>query len=157
MAKAMAAKKQVQVIARIQFKSDPRKVVYLVRSSDGVSQHETTLFDGKATSCTCASRCSCYHEKGCEKLEQARENENLKTVQEAVKCESDVEVRFSAKSVPSWLTVMVAKGLVQMPSLPVAKSLPVELKGRGKQLRTTDLSTKGVLNGNRGFSLMKVS
>lgn len=54
--------KSVQVIARTQFEDDPRKVVYRVRSSRNASaEYETTLFDGRATSCTCPSRLRCYH------------------------------------------------------------------------------------------------
>jgi hypothetical protein len=71
----MASKKvqkQVQIIGRVQFKSDARKVVYLNRSSDGVSQYETSLFDGKATGCSCPSRKPCYHMEQSEQIEQKR-------------------------------------------------------------------------------------
>lgn len=52
--------KTVQIIARIQFKADSRKVVYLVRGSHG-EQYETSLFDGKASACTCPAHKPCYH------------------------------------------------------------------------------------------------
>lgn len=61
--------KSVQIIARVQFKADPRKVCYIVRSSDGESQYTTCLFDGKACSCSCASRKPCYHMDGAEQKE----------------------------------------------------------------------------------------
>jgi hypothetical protein len=66
------ATKTVQVISRIEFKSDPRKVVYICRSSNGIDTYQTTLFAGKATSCTCKATCKCYHMTGCETLEAAR-------------------------------------------------------------------------------------
>lgn len=56
-----ATTKQVTIIARYQFKADPRKVCYLVRASNGVDTYMACLFDGKATSCRCASRKPCYH------------------------------------------------------------------------------------------------
>ncbi len=63
--------KTVVVLARIQFKSDPRKVCYLVRSSNGVDQYTTCLFDGFATGCSCpATNGKCYHR--CQALEQER-------------------------------------------------------------------------------------
>jgi hypothetical protein len=64
--------KSVQIIARVQFKADPRKVCYLVRSSDGESQYTTCLFNGKACSCDCASKKPCYHMAGAESKEQER-------------------------------------------------------------------------------------
>lgn len=67
------AKKAVKMIARIQFKDDARKVVYLVRSSDGEGQYHTYLFDGKATSCDCAARKPCKHMEKCEAEEAERQ------------------------------------------------------------------------------------
>jgi hypothetical protein len=64
--------KEVTVLARLEIKADPRKVVYTVLSSDGVSKYETSLFDGKACSCSCVSRRPCYHMIGCEALEASR-------------------------------------------------------------------------------------
>ncbi len=65
--------KTVVVLARIQFKSDPRKVCYLVRSSNGVDQYTTCLFDGFATGCSCpATNGKCYHRCQVEALEQER-------------------------------------------------------------------------------------
>lgn len=64
--------KQVQVIARVEFKNDPRKVVYFVRSSDGQSEYQTSLFEGKAISCNCPARKHCYHMQQCEEKEAGR-------------------------------------------------------------------------------------
>lgn len=66
------ALKVVQIIARIQFKADARKVVYLVRASNGVDQYETYCFDGRALSCTCDSRKPCYHMRQVETKEAER-------------------------------------------------------------------------------------
>src|SRR5438046_1311128 len=63
----------VQLIARISFKADPRKVCYLVRSSDGQSQYITCLFDGKACSCDCAAKGRCYHMVQLEEREASRQ------------------------------------------------------------------------------------
>jgi hypothetical protein len=64
--------KTVLIIARIQFKVDARKVVYLVRASNGIDQYETYVFDGRAVSCTCDSRKPCYHMTQLEQKESER-------------------------------------------------------------------------------------
>lgn len=90
--------KAVQIIARFQFKSDARKVVYQVRSSDGQKKYETTLFASKATACTCESRKPCKHMKQMEVVEANRvAAENDKTFSQAVsEClDTFYEVRFS--------------------------------------------------------------
>jgi hypothetical protein len=70
--KSRKATKTVQVISRVEFKADPRKVVYICRSSNGTDIYQTTLFDGKATGCQCPSHKPCYHMTGCEAKEAAR-------------------------------------------------------------------------------------
>lgn len=72
--------KTVQIIARISFKSDPRKVCYSVRSSDGQSQYTTCLFNGKACSCSCPSKKPCYHMTGVEAYEAEREAKPVEQV-----------------------------------------------------------------------------
>lgn len=64
--------KKVQVIARVQFKNDTRKVVYFVRSSDGKKEYQTFLFEGHATSCNCPATKPCYHMNQCEAIEAKR-------------------------------------------------------------------------------------
>ncbi len=56
----MKNNKTVTIVARFQFKGTC-KVVYVVRSSDGVGTYETSLDAGHATGCTCKSRKPCYH------------------------------------------------------------------------------------------------
>jgi hypothetical protein len=61
------------IIARIVFQDDPRKVIYIVRSSsDATVQYQVHMFDGKACSCTCPSRKPCKHMSRCEAQEQER-------------------------------------------------------------------------------------
>lgn len=76
--KTRKAEKVVNIIARIEFKADPRKVVYLVRSSDGTKEYQTCLFDGNATSCNCPSTSPrpCYHMTQLEAKEAARAERN---------------------------------------------------------------------------------
>jgi hypothetical protein len=69
------AQKEVTILSRLVIKADSRKVVYTCLSSDGSTKYETTLFDGKACSCTCPARKPCYHETGCEAKEAARKDE----------------------------------------------------------------------------------
>jgi hypothetical protein len=64
--------KAVKVISRIEFKSDSRKVVYNVRSSDGTQVYQTCLFNGKACSCTCKATKPCYHMTQLEAREMVR-------------------------------------------------------------------------------------
>jgi len=116
--------KEVTFIARIEFKCDHRKVVYLVRSSNGVDQYETSMFDGKATGCTCPSRKPCKHMKGAEQKEAARP--------------------FAAKRLPEWTTKLVETGKLQAPVKP-AKTEKVE-SSTIQPIESKDLATKGNLN-----------
>ena len=72
MTQATKTQKQVQVLSRIQFKVDSRKVVYNVRSSDGTQVYQTFLFNGKACSCTCKATKPCYHMTQLEAREASR-------------------------------------------------------------------------------------
>ena len=78
------ATKTVVIIARIQFKSDARKVVYIVRSSDGTKTYQTYLLNGKATGCQCPSRKPCYHGLHLEQIEAARVASYDKSYKDAV-------------------------------------------------------------------------
>lgn len=65
--------KVVSIVARIEFKSDSKKVCYIVRSSNGASQYTTCLHNGKACSCTCpAHGLNCYHCTQLTAIEAAR-------------------------------------------------------------------------------------
>lgn len=70
--KTRKATKTVKVLSRIEFNADARKVVYIVRSSNGADTYQTTLFAGKATSCTCPAHKPCYHMTQLETKEAAR-------------------------------------------------------------------------------------
>ena len=74
--------KELTVLARGQHKSNAKAVAYLVLSSNGQDKYETTVYDGKASHCTCAARTRCYHMNGCEQLEASR---NYDVIGEAVK------------------------------------------------------------------------
>lgn len=84
--------KTVKVISRIEFKADPRKVVYTVRSSNGSDTYETTLFAGKATGCNCPAQKPCYHMTQLEAKEASR---NASLHEEECKC---VNQKFNAWS-----------------------------------------------------------
>jgi hypothetical protein len=64
--------KIVSVINRYQFKSDSRKVVYQVGSSDGSKTYYTYFFGDRATSCTCPASKPCYHMEQLEAYEVKR-------------------------------------------------------------------------------------
>lgn len=136
--KAVKTVKQVQIVATYYHKKDGKLtgvVTYLVKSSDGKSEYCTTLVDGKATGCSCpASRGKCYHRTQLEAKAVARK---------------EVASQFSAKHVPSWLVELVAKGVLVAP----VKVMPTQTVVSAK---VTDISTKGALTCNTGFSLLKV-
>ena len=69
----MKTNKSVSIIARIAFKADPRKVCYIVKSSNGKDTYQTCLFNGKATGCSCPSTRPCYHMTQIEAKEAARQ------------------------------------------------------------------------------------
>ncbi len=144
--------KQVQVLAKYTHKTDGKpngRISYLVRSSDGKSEYCTTLQDGHAVGCSCPSKRPCYHEKQLEQKEAGRP--------------------FCSRCLPVWAIWLVEAGVLVAPAkvvskavptvvephLPIAMELPEDLKGRGKVAKSVDLSTKGNLNGNRGFAIMR--
>ena len=71
--KTQTATKVVQVIARITYKRNPKAVTYLVRSSNGIDQYQTTIYNGKAVSCSCPATKPCYHMKQLETREASRQ------------------------------------------------------------------------------------
>ncbi len=91
MASTKKTVKQVTVVARIQFKADARKVVYLVRSSRAEDIYHTYLFDGKATSCECPSKKPCYHMAQVEAIEEARTTPVAVAMERAQAAMVDVE------------------------------------------------------------------
>lgn len=141
----MATQKQVTIIARYAHKTNGKlngTVTYLVRSSDGKSEYCTTIVEGKASGCSCPSRSKkgCYHKHQLEAKEAGRP--------------------FAAKSLPVWTVKLVESGKLAVPGKKAAPVAPkvatiiaqaVEAKVPAK----TDISTKGNLNGQRGFSLMR--
>jgi len=66
------ATREVTILARAQFKSNPKAGGYQVLSSNGVDRYEVTVYNGKATSCTCPATKPCYHIKGVQEYENAR-------------------------------------------------------------------------------------
>ena len=64
--------KTVTVLARITYKSDPRKVVYKVLSSDGVTKYNVYVFNGQVSGCECPSKTKCYHKDQIQQREDAR-------------------------------------------------------------------------------------
>src|SRR5450432_1859712 len=89
------ATKTVQIIARVQFKADARKVVYLVRGSKG-EQYETYFFAGKATSCTCESRKPCYHMTQLEtkEAERVETTETVALAEEYIREDLDDDAKY---------------------------------------------------------------
>ena len=78
----MKNNKTVTIVARFQFKGTV-KVVYVVRSSDGVGTYETSLNVGHATGCTCPSRKPCKHMVQMEAIE-AQHTANILATPETV-------------------------------------------------------------------------
>lgn len=140
----MASKKtakQVQVVARYSHKTNGKlngTVTYLVRASNGVDTYCTTLVDGKATGCSCpASRGKCYHKTQLETREQER---------------ASIATQFAAKHAPLWLVNMVRSTQVRVaPQVVVMPTQAVASKCE------PDISTRGNLNGQRGFSLLRTA
>jgi hypothetical protein len=138
----MKTTKEVTIIARYQFKNDPRKVVYLVRSSDGKSEYCTTLIDGVASGCSCPARNGkCYHRAQLEAREEAR----------WATYRQELARKLAAQYVTAQCVEQIAESLVETVAQPVvppiAMELPAEMRGYRKTAVSSDLSTKGSLNG----------
>lgn len=146
--------KQVQVIATYYHKKDGKLtgvVSYLVRASNGIDTYCTTLIEGKASGCSCPSRSprGCYHKNQLEQKAQERK---------------EVAQHFAAKSVPTWFIQLVSVGkliapkqVVQLPAGVTPVNGTLRVKGPVIARETTDISTKGTLTRNAGFSILKIA
>jgi|SRR5579859_1020386 len=152
--------KEVKVTARYAHKTNGKLnglVTYAVRSSGGTTLYCTTLINGKASGCSCPSKCPCYHEKQLEAIEAERVARQQEARTIAREDEKLIAVRFATENLPAWATAMVSRKMLSVPTAPVAMDLPEELKGRGKVARSVDLSTKGDISSNKGFSILKIA
>ncbi len=100
-----AKSKEVQPLYRTESKSDARKVVYTVLSSNGQDTYETSFFCGKAVGCTCPSRKPCYHMIQLQRREDERQAAELAAEQaaemaeyEAWKRENGLDRRLSREA-----------------------------------------------------------
>jgi hypothetical protein len=166
----MASKKtvkEVTFIARVELKCDHRKVVYLVRSSNGVDQYETTMFDGKAVGCSCKSRKPCYHMKGAEAREAARQASVVAPAQ-VEKAEKVAQVETTEKDINGQKFSVVRSGkcvLFTAADKPVRKQYDRIKEQREQRENKREILAEArtirerrecaPLNGNRGFSLMR--
>jgi hypothetical protein len=123
------ANKTVQVIARIQYKNNVKAVVYIVRSSDGQSQYRTTIYNNKATACSCPSRVRCYHMNQLEVREVAR-YESWQAAERA----KLVEVLDSCSHEALTVAVPLPK-MIQVPVLAVivVKSIMAQIEAVARQ------------------------
>jgi hypothetical protein len=137
-------------------------VVFMVRGEKD-STHVTTLRNNGRHSCTCKANASfgrnCYHIKGCEKANNARikaakvaevvETPEQKEEREWSQFRSELAKKLAQQYVTTQCVEQIAESLVApvkvMPSQTVVSPKPV------------DLSTKGNLNGQRGFSILKIA
>lgn len=99
----MAATKEVKVLARYTNKKTG-VVSYLVRSSNGVDTYCTTVINGKASGCSCPAHKPCYHMKGLENKESARQAEWT-----AYKAE------LAKKLAKQYMTTQIVEQLAKMP------------------------------------------
>jgi hypothetical protein len=132
----MATKKEVQIIARYAHKTNGKlngTVTYLVRASNGVDTYCTTVIEGKASGCSCPAKSSCYHKKQLEAKEAGRP--------------------FAAKSLPVWTAELVKTGKLVIPGK--ARIIAQAVEATVPAAKSTDLSKKGNLNGQRAFSILR--
>ena len=72
MTQTQTATREVTILARCQFKNNPKAAGYQVLSSNGVDKYEVHVYNGKATSCNCPAKKPCYHLIGVQAYEDAR-------------------------------------------------------------------------------------
>lgn len=149
----MKTTKQVTIIARYAHKTNGQlngTVTYLVKSSDGKSEYCTTVVEGKASGCSCPAKSRCYHKTQLAALEVARaETPEQKEAREW----SEYRVELARKLAKQFLTTQCVEQIAEQQN--IAMDLPDELKGYRKTAISTDISTKGNLNGNTGFSVLR--
>ena len=160
MAKGKQAK-QVQVIARYALKREGKLtgvIVYAVRSSNGKGSYRTTLVNGKATGCTCPARKPCCHMTQLEAIEAARPTITVgeqvasgATPAQAVKKAVALLKQQTPASAQSAPVPAVPSQPVVTPSAQPVKQAPTLARVAERRME------EAPLNGNRGFSLLKVS
>lgn len=120
--------KEVKVIARYAHKTNGKLnglVTYAVRSSNGETIYCSTLINGKASGCSCPSHKPCYHMKGLEQKESARQ--------------------FAAKELPVWTIDLVKTGKLAAPKVAKVAEMPAPKRDMMSAALTT----------NQGFRLMR--
>jgi len=155
----MASKtvKEVTFIARAQFKCDHRKVVYLARSSNGVDQYATSLFDGNATGCTCPSRKPCKHMKAAEAKEAARQEATSEIPEEKEEREwTEYRQGLARKLSAQYMTTQVVEQVAEQLAAPAKPKVAkvIEQAVQAKVPAKKDMMT-AALTTNQGFSLMR--
>ena len=153
------AAKQVKIIARIAYKRNPKAVKYIVRSSNGVDQYETTIYNGKATGCTCPATKPCYHMNQLEAKEQQRSEATQAVAQaEQIVADAQADVRaarfaelfakydYRQAEKAAKASARSSSWLIDLPAPPEVPSSWVE---------SVPLAERGVLNGHQGFSLLR--
>lgn len=156
MAKSQKQVKEVCVIARYQFKADPRKVVYLVRASNGVDTYQVFFYNGKACSCGCASRKPCYHMTQLEAREAQRNQSNARgQALAAARAASEAELAKIEAETFAQIEAEQAAEPVQKSEQAKLADLPFSDDEKKYSRWTEQEMLKAPLNGSRAFSLMR--
>lgn len=144
---AKQSKKEVTVIARYQFKADPKKVAYLVRASNGKDTYQVFFFAGKACSCGCPAKKPCYHMTQLEAREAQRNQSSAReqalaaarTASEALVAQFDQEVQ---EQVEQELSAPVAprSEMARLADLPLSEDEKRKIEQERKAARLASLN-----------------
>jgi hypothetical protein len=162
---AKQSKKEVTVIARYQFKADPKKVAYLVRASNGKDTYQVFFFAGKACSCGCPAKKPCYHMTQLETREASRNQISerdaalaaARAESEALLAQIDAEVQEQIEAEQS-APVAPKSEMAQFADLPLSEDEQREIEKTRDWLDELDDDAKhrdwtadelAALNGNR--------
>ena len=138
--KTVTAKQLRTVTVLVRYFIRATQAVVLYVENDKGARYYVRLETNGVHTCNCKATKECYHIKVALNFEQAR--------------------KFAAKSLPVWTAELVKTGKLVIPGKQAAPVAPkvatiiaqaVEAKVPAK----TDISTRGNLNGQRGFSLMR--
>jgi hypothetical protein len=136
--KAVKEARKIKVLVRYFIKATGRVVLYV--ENDKGARYYVTLNRNKQHSCNCVATRRCYHINSAVEIENRREQERKEIAQQ-----------FAATNAPSWLVNLVASGQVAAPRV---VSKPAQQVSSPK---VVDISSKGSLTKNKGFSIERIA
>lgn len=125
--------------------------------------YQTCFKDGRLVGCTCPARVECLHKKELAVIEASRQIATpvvpvahiVETVATTTEASSDVDAELEALLKEVEAQDIAYAGAAKLPRAAAVVTGNLTCGQGRRRVGPTDLSTKGVLNGNKGFAFMR--